>query len=224
MINLVDQYVIYDDVNFIKGGWINRNRILSNGNVRYINVPMIGASSNKLINQIEVNQEEHFKRKNLEVIQSSYKKAKYFDEVFPIIKEIILCNEKNLALYNYFSIKCTCDYLGIRTPILLSSSLEKEKGYKGQEKVIRICEGLNGTTYFNAIGGIKLYSYSKFKESGISLKFLRTDKIEYEQFNNVFYENLSILDVMMFNSKEEIFRLLNKYSIISEGEKICTKE
>ena len=90
LLNAVDEYVIYDDVNFIKGGWINRNRILINGNPSYFNIPMIGASPFKLINEVEVNQNERMLRKNLKTLETAYSKAPYFNEVYSLFEKIIM--------------------------------------------------------------------------------------------------------------------------------------
>ena len=214
LLNAVDKYVIYDDVNFIKGGWINRNRILMNGEPRYFNLPMLGASPNKLINQIAVNQDGKFRSKNIQIIKDAYKKAPYFLQVFPVIEQILLCEKTNLAENIAESIRIICDYLGIQTEILISSSLQKDCSLKGQDKVISICNLLGATEYYNAIGGQDLYSFSDFEKEGIQLRFLKTEPMEYVQFGNSFHSNLSIIDVMMFNAKEEIREMLQKYILI----------
>lgn len=97
LINAVDKYVIYDDVNFIKGGWINRNRILMNGEAKLINLKMNGASPNKLINEIELANDIVYNKKLLKTIESCYKKAPYFEKAFPIIEDIINNSERNLS-------------------------------------------------------------------------------------------------------------------------------
>lgn len=214
LLNAVDKYVIYDDVNFIKGGWINRNRILMNGEPRYFNLPMLGASPNKLINQVEVNQDGKLRNRNLQIIKDAYKKAPYFSQAFPIIEQILLCQKTNLAENIVESIRIISDYLGIRTEIVISSSLQKDCSLKGQDKVISICKLLGATEYYNAIGGQSLYSFSDFEKEEIQLHFLKTEAIEYAQFDNPFHGNLSIIDVMMFNSREEIQAMLQKYTLI----------
>lgn len=214
LINAVDKYVIYDDVNFIKRGWINRNRILINKEPNLFNIQMVGASQNKLINQIEVSQDDIWRKKLLMTIEKNYSKAPYYRIVYPIIEEIINYNENNLSRYIEYSIRRICKYLNINTDIIISSSINKKNELKGQDKIINICESLGATEYYNAIGGQELYSYNNFQDRGIKLKFLQTDKIVYKQYNCDFVSNLSILDVMMFNSVEEINVMLNKYKLI----------
>lgn len=215
LMNAVDKYVVYDDVNFIKGGWINRNRILVNGQPVFINLPMLGASPNKKINEVEVNNVPQIIDKNLRKIENSYKKAPYFDEVFPIIERIMKCGREDIGSYIFFSFEELSQYFNINTDFVLSSSLKKDDSLRGQDKVINICELLGGTEYYNAIGGKELYSYDAFLQHDINLSFLETKHMEYKQFGNEFQANLSIIDVMMFNSRDEIQDMLKNYELIS---------
>lgn len=214
LMNAVDKYVIYDDVNFIKGGWINRNRILMNGQPQYFNVPMLGASPFKLINEIVVNNDARLIEKNLRILEGAYRKAPYYKEIYPLIQKILFCGKQNLAEYIEESFYVICDYLDIETELIVSSSLKKDCSLKGQDKVLDICKILGASEYYNAIGGQKLYSHANFQKQNINLYFLRTEATKYKQFDNVFQENLSIIDVMMFNSQEEIREMLNKYTMV----------
>lgn len=215
LMNLVDQYVIYDDVNFIKGGWINRNRILVNGAPKYFNVPMLGSSSNVLINEVRVDHNAAVIRKSLRSIEGAYKKAPYFDIVNPMLEEILWCGEDNIAKYIEHSFRVICKYLDIRTELIVSSDLDKDTALKGQDKVIAICRLLGATEYYNAIGGRELYSYEAFREHGLQLKFVETKNIVYQQFDNTFQPNLSIIDMMMFNSRDKIREYLEAYTLIT---------
>ena len=215
LLNAVDKYVIFDDVNYIKRGWINRNRILFRGEPRYFNVYLKAVSQNKLINQIEVI--EHGENdKNLGIIKEAYNNAPYFEGTFPIIKKILENEEKNLARFNGFLIKTIRDYLGMNTTLLYSSDIEKDQSLKGQYKILTICEKLGATEYINAIGGMELYDSDVFRRRAIDLFFLKTGNIEYKQFNNEFVSNLSIIDVLMFNPIETIRSYLNNYELISK--------
>lgn len=214
LINAVDKYVIFDDVNFIKRGWINRNRILMNGEEKMINVQMHRASQNKLINEVEVLFSESYNKKNLRTLESCYKKAPYSSNVFPLINNIITQDEKNLAKYLENSIRQICKYLSINAELIVSSSIKKNNNLKGKDKILEICKILGADEYYNAIGGKELYSYDEFLFQGIKLRFLKTGNIEYKQFNNKFVPNLSIIDVMMFNSVGDINKLLEKYELL----------
>jgi len=211
LIKAVDKYVIYDDVNFIKGGWINRNRILLHGVPFMINVPMQGASPFKKINEIEIGSN---REKVLLTIEQAYKKAPYYDSVLPLITDIVKFDNNNLALYIANSIIRISEFFNINTDILLSSDIEKNNDLKAQDKVISICKLLNATEYYNAIGGQELYDKSTFADNSIELKFLEPKSIEYKQFKNEFIPHLSILDVLMFNSLEQINVMLDNYLLL----------
>lgn len=214
LLNAVDIYVIYDDVNYIKGGWINRNKILINGQPKYINLQLSKASPNRLINEINVLGDKVYNNKLLKTIQASYKKAPNYPNVITLIREIINQDEVSLAQYLVKSIKKINKYIGIKTPLILSSNLGKNDTLRGQAKIIEICKQLNAKVYINAIGGQGLYSELDFKEKGIQIKFLKTKEIRYLQFNNDFVPNLSIIDVMMFNSAETINQMLREYVLL----------
>lgn len=216
LMNAVDKYVIYDDVNFIKGGWINRNRILVNGEPKYFNVPMLGASPYKLINEVGVNNDRKLTDKNLRALEGAYRKAPYYGDVFPLMERVLESGKDDIASYIAESFRIIGEYLDIKTEFIISSDLEKDCEQKGQDKVLSICKLLGATEYYNAIGGQELYSFEDFKAQDITLKFLKTSDIVYEQFGNEFQPNLSIVDVMMFNSVEQIQQMLQKYTLVCE--------
>jgi len=212
LIKEVDKYVIYDDVNFIKGGWINRNSLLLSGKIFLFTLILLKASPNKLINEIYVSNNIS---KLLKTIHSAYQKAPYFSSVFPMIKQILEYEDKNLARYITHSLIQIADYLGFNTEFLYSSDIkEKDCSLKGQGKVINICTIMGATQYINAIGGMELYDKSEFEKTKIDLYFLKTKPIQYQQFKKPFIPNLSILDVLMFNSVEEIDKMLDEYELL----------
>ena len=211
LINAVDKYVIYDDVQFIKGGWINRNYILLNGDKHLINLYLSGASSNKTIKEIQVQLNQS---KLIKTIESSYKKAPMFNQVFPLFVKIMEFENLKLGSFLGNSIAEICKYLDIQTELIFSSEIQKENTLKGQDKVLHICELLNAEVYINAIGGKTLYKKSEFEKNNIKLNFLESSIKPYSQFNHEFIPGLSIIDVMMFNSVEEINLMLDNYSLI----------
>lgn len=153
LMNAVDKYVVFDDVNYINRGWINRNRILFHGNPKYFNLPLIGASQNKLINEIRVNPDKKLVNRNMRIIEEAYKKAPYFEEAYLLIKEIMRTEGETAVEFIVDSFQHLCVYLGIETERLLSSEIEKDNTLKGQEKILNICQILGADKYINPIGG-----------------------------------------------------------------------
>ncbi len=220
LMNAVDEYVIADDVNFIKNGYINRNRILINGEPSYFRLPVRKPSQNRLIMEHEVSLTEEEIGKMLLTIESAYKKAPNFERVYAHIKEVLefgLTEEgQNVAAFLTNANKLTAKELGITTPIIRNSVDVKLDGdYKREHYVVAICKARNATEYYNAAGGTKLYYQNFFRENGLGLKFVNTNPdVVYEQFGGEFVPNLSIIDVMMFCSKEQIVELLNAFTLV----------
>lgn len=211
LISAVDTFVIFDDVNFIKKGYINRNSILANEKAQLFTLELIGASQNKLINEIEVGNNS---QKLLKTIEIAYKKAPYFSDVFPMIEDILNNKEKNLSKFIGHSLEQISNYLKLHTKFIYSSDIKKENSLKAQDKIIDICKKLEATDYINAIGGQELYDKAKFKEQNINLNFLKTELTEYKQFKNDFIPYLSIIDILMFNRVSEVKQLLCKYELV----------
>ena len=207
----VDKYVVYDDVTYIKGGWINRNNFLINGQKNLLTMRLEKASSYTLIKDIAI--KDDFV-KFLKTIEMGYKKAPFFEDIFRLLKDICQCPDKKLGQFLFNSHIKICEYLGIDTELILSSSFEKHMELKGKDKVISICKQLGADEYINAIGGQELYDKKEFAENGIRLNFLHANLREYRQLKNEFVAGLSIIDIMMFNSKEEIKEMLNDFNLV----------
>lgn len=208
LMKAVDKYIVYDDVNYIKGGWVSRNNILVNGEKKMFTITLNGASPNKLFNEIEIG--DNFK-KIIKTLQMNYSKSSYFEPTMALIEKIISFPNKQLSLFIANSFREILNYLSIDTEILISSELHKNCFLKGKDKVLHICEILNADTYYNAIGGQELYDKKEFREHGINLVFLETEIIKYPQPAKEFVPYLSIIDVLMNNSKEEVNWLLDSY-------------
>lgn len=212
LINAVDSFVIYDDVNFIKGGWVNRNRILVNKQEHMLTLELKKSSPNKLINQLEISSS---RARLVKTISMSYKQAPHFSTSMPLIEEIMSSQASNLALFLEQAIRKLCYYMGIQTTILVSSHIEKNNELRAQEKILNICKKLKADLYINAIGGQELYDSSAFKVQGIDLAFIQPLPLEYKQFSNAFLPWLSIIDVIMFNSLGTIQYKLAQYKLVN---------
>ena len=214
LINMVDKYVVFDTAYFANNKWGFRNRILINGAPGFFRVSTLKASQNKRFNEIIVSGDIEAKKKNIHALECAYKKAPHFPEVMPVLEQFLLADHDNLSEYNVASNRLICDFLGIKTEILLFSELGCDKDLKRQYRIFDVCRVLGGNEYINAIGGTELYDFEEFRENGIELAFLKPDDIMYPQFGGEFVPNLSIIDVMMFNSVPEIQDMLNRYTLI----------
>ncbi len=217
LISAVDIFVFYDDVNFIKQGWVNRNRILVNNSDYLFTIPIKGVSSYKKINETEIAEREYSKwvKKFIKSLKITYSKAPYFLTIIKIIENTLNQEINLLSDLAIFSIKNICDYLNISCTFQTSSKKFSETQYLAKaDRLIKICNKLESSEYINPIGGKKLYTKEYFSMNGIKLNFLKTNDIIYKQFGNGFIPNLSIIDVLMFNSKERVKEFLNEYELI----------
>jgi hypothetical protein len=202
LIAAADNFIIYDNIEYTKKGWINRNRMLQNNKDIVFSLPLKKDSDYLHIKERELS-DSFNKMKLLNQIRGAYGKAPYFNEVMPLFEAIINYDKNNLFDYIYNSVVLICEYLCINTSIIKSSSVEIDHSLKGEIKVLAFCNKTEAKTYINSIGGLGLYSKQNFVDNRINLKFLQSKPFTYRQFSGEFCPWLSILDVMMFNSKEE---------------------
>lgn len=215
LMNAVDEFVVYDDVQFSKRGWIQRNRILLNGADHMISLPLRKDSDylNICDRKLALSFGEE-RRRLLRRVEAAYSKAPYFSLSMPIVVSCLECDESNLFWFIWHSLQNIRDHLGITTKLVISSSIEVDKDPRGADRVVAICKSRSANHYINPIGGKALYGREEFDAHGLRLSFLQTNRISYPQFGNEFVPNLSIIDVMMFNSVEQIRMMLNDYSLL----------
>jgi hypothetical protein len=227
-INAVDKYILYENLNYIKEGWINRNRVLiKNQTPSYFSVIMDSSSSNKKIYEIKLSSTFNWRKKLLNKVFLNYKGSAFFDETYALITACINIEEEMLFAYNAGIIKKIAEYLEIKTEIqfdnrhylALEDSLILEASRKSNtsikaRRVFEICKKEKATIFINAIGGFSLYDKNEFKDEGIELLFIESGEIVYKQFSEEFYPKLSIIDILMHNGKDQVKNYLNRYSLI----------
>lgn len=214
LLNSVDKFVVLDDVNYIKKGWINRNYILLNSKRCLFTIPLVKSSQNKLINETEISSERKVRRKFLKTIETGYAKAPFFSEVYEMLSLIMESKENNLSKFIRLSLDQIKIYLSLKTTIIESSSVYSNSHLKGEQRITDICRKEDSSVYINLPGGTELYSKNNFLKKGIDLYFIKSDAIRYRQFGDEFLPSLSMIDVMMFNSREKIHEFLNSYELV----------
>jgi len=216
LLNTVDRFVIYDDVNFIKGGWINRNKILINGNPSFITVPLVHASPNKKILDISlVDEQKKWQKKLVKTIANTYRNAPFYKEVFPIVESIIYFDSVNLSDYLCYQLQTLAQFMGIKTKFIVSSRIYGNESLSGQSRVIDICQREQADIYINPIGGLPLYDCNTFDKNNIELQFLQMKPINDEQCSAPFESNLSIINALMCIGPGEIKKYLGNFDLIT---------
>lgn len=217
LVNAVDTFVFYDDVTFIKGGWVNRNNILVNKQKKLFTIPLEKQSSNKLICEtfININLYDKWKNKFLRSLEQSYRKSPNFEEIFQLVNDLLNVSNYSMSQLAIKSVVSVSRYLDLQVDFEAShQTLSNSIHLRAQERVIDMVKKKNANIYINAIGGQELYSKDDFKKEEIDLFFLKASLPEYLQFSDAFVPGLSIIDVLMMNSKAEVKAMLGQYELI----------
>ena len=199
MVNAVDTFVFYDNVTYIKNGWINRNRI-KGGNI--LTIPIKNQSSNILIQNTEINWDSRHVKKLFKTLQQTYSKSPYFNEVFDIVEDLLQNQPSTISELAISSVIKFSKYLDINTEFKIASKENYKKGSDKITSLINICSQEKTKNYINPIGGQSLYNKENFLSYGVNLNFIQTTP------------SLSIIDTCMTTPKEEIKEQLNNYKLI----------
>lgn len=193
----VEKFIVYDDVNYIKGGWVNRNRIVINGRPSYFTIPLVGASPNKKISELKICNKMPWREKINMGFKNTYSRSAHFAEVMPVLASIIDCKEENLSNFLFEQLIVMRDALGVEAKMERASTSNVGAGLSGVQRVLSICHSKGAKTYVNLPGGRDLYSDYEFRRDGIELRFLQSQVREYKQrHSDIFFPSLSIVDVL----------------------------
>jgi hypothetical protein len=201
LISAVDKIVLLDDVNFINGGWINRNRIVVNGEPYWLTIPLVKASQNRLIREIEIFDDPSWKRKIMRAVELSYGSAPLASQILPLFSEMIKEATGLLSGFLFRHLQQVANYIGIETKIEATSTIYPKDGRSGQDRILDICTREGASTYVNPPGGRNLYDTELFASAGIELLFLDPN-LPALTLRHSGQEGpcLSILDLLMLNS------------------------
>lgn len=216
LMDAVDKFVVYDNIEFTKKGWINRNRILINGEPQYFTINLEKASDYAIVIERKVSPVfAKERRKILAKIEANYRKAPFFGETYPVVERCFNCEESNLFDFIYASIVSIKDHLGIGTELIVSSRLPIDHTLKNKHKLWALSDRLGIQDYINPVGGMELYGKDEFLQHGINLSFHKANLSEYPQVgSDEFCPALSILDVLMNLGREGAREQLTDYTLV----------
>jgi hypothetical protein len=215
LVAAVDTFVFFDDVNFIMKGWINRNRILHNQEPLKFTIPLVKASQNRAINEIELSEYPAWRKNFLRSVHAGYHKAPYFETTFKWLQDFLERDFVKIGELAAESVRAVAARLDLVTQFKFSSAIEYNRhAGSGQEKILDICRILGADRYINPRNGVELYDSARFVDANVDLKFIHMDEIRFPQLNpDIFVPDLSIIDVLMFRSKEQIRDLLTRFAL-----------
>lgn len=218
LIKHTDEFILFDPVQFIRHGWIERNRVLKqNEGWLYVQVPLIKGTRDVLIKDSLIdNSKGDWKGKMLAQLQPYKKIAPHYFKVIKLINEIFEGEYQSIVHLNKAVLEKTCQYLGMEKelPIFSEMNLEIEEPKAADEWALNISKAMGAKTYWNPPGGMDFFDKSKYDNAGIDLKFQKVALSEYNQKRTPFEAGLSIIDVMMFNSPEEINIMLDNFELV----------
>ena len=214
LVTAAEEFVFYDDVHYIKQGWINRNNILVGGKPLRFSVPIADASSFRPIKDVHVTGVERWFAKFAKTLAQAYGHAPCYTDVMPMISKVFTAPHTSIADLAIASIQETFAYLQLPFRYIRSSErFPQSQGMERAERLIHITRELELSGYVNAAGGKDLYDKPLFAKHGIHLSFVKSEAISYPQHGGEFVPNLSIIDVLMFNTKPAVCHLLQRFSL-----------
>ena len=220
LIKHTEKFILLDEVQFIRHGWIERNRIVKKtGGWQYFQVPIIKPQGrDTLIKDIKINNNENWQGRILAQLQHYKKRAPFYNQTVDLLKCVFASEYDDIVQLNKSSLSHSCEYLGINTPILVFSemNLTIQPVTSADEWALNICKAIEGVSeYWNPVGGESFFDPQKYQQAGIDLLFQHMDISPYNQFTGTFEPGLSIIDVLMYNSVNEVNQMLDKFTMVS---------
>lgn len=205
LIEHADVFVLGDDYPWVRAGWINRNRILDRGEPAMFTLSVVAAPASEPIAGRSVSdQYTRERRALLGRLTHAYARAPFARDVLPLVEQWLPASERRLLAILHATLTGVCGYVGITTPIELSSA-RPTTDFRGVERVTRLVTAFGGTRFLNPPGGRDLYRRSEFEAKGLDLAFLDPALPVYPQVGaGPFVPSLSILDLLMNVSREHI--------------------
>ncbi len=214
LIAATDHFVSFDPVQYIRHGWINRNRILKPGfaEPQYIRVPVAKFSRDTIIKEIQISKNADWQGRILGQIQHYKKKAPNFQEAKSVLEKCLAIETESLVDLNVHSLKVICNHLGLHFSCSRFDDIEGvAPAQHAGEWALNIADALDASTYINPVGGRDIFEPEQFSKRNINLQFLENALSPYSQRNAQFVSGLSILDVLMFNDIENTRKLIDDY-------------
>lgn len=220
LIQAVDEWIVFDTPQYIRHGWVNRNRILKpDGNDwQYVLVPLKKHHRDTTIKDVEINNAEDWRSRILGQLTHYKTKGRYFADTMDVVRQAIKTETDSLVTLNISTLKTVCDYLGLKFNYKVYSQMGLNHPVPNDagEWALRISEAIGAKTYINPLGGQEIFDAQKYSDAGIELLFLQTNLASYGQRNNGFVPGLSIIDLMMFNPAQTVKDMLLDYKLVEK--------
>jgi len=215
LMQAADEFVAFDDVNYIKRGWINRNRILVNGKPSYFTIPVLAISQNRKINDHQIASGSEWRTNLMKTLQHAYSKAPFYEETLDLVRGILFFPEDNLSKFLVHQLDSVAAYLDIDVKISHASERFHNQEMKGVERIIDMAKHARASMYINPPGARDMYEQDRFASQGLDLRILVPELREYPQRYPGFEPNLSLIDLLMEVGRESVKERLDDYELES---------
>lgn len=218
LIHAVDRWVILDNVQHIRRGWVSRNRILGQADDwTYLVIPVRKHSLTTQIRDVLIRDLPAARQRILAQLAPYKRQAPRFSETFEFVQRCLSFEATTLAQLNTHILKECCDLLGLKFDYCFASELEANSRSpvpaERKERLFWLGDQVGANVHVYPPGARELYDKADFRAHGIDLRFLSHPKVEYEQGGRSFVPDLSVIDVLMWNTLEETRVLLTQYSL-----------
>lgn len=195
LISLCDVFVFYDDVQYTKRDWRNRNKIKTKDGTKWLSVPVI-SNGKQLIKDTIIDNGTDWKTKHYKTILGSYQKAPNFKFIDSLLEDLYLNQEwENLSEMNIEMTKKISAHLGIHPEWVKASDLNCH-GEKDGEKVIQICKKIDCNYFINGPASKSFMNSNLFESENITLDYIDYTYSEYDQLYPPFDHFVTILDTL----------------------------
>ena len=216
LIKNTDHFVFFDTPQYIRKGWINRNRVIGGGGKDiYFTVPIVKAPQDTAIRDIKIDTGSNWQEKMRGQLSIYKKRAPFYRDVMSVVEKVINLECESISELAIESVVRTCEYLEIPIQYDVYSQMKHEAidVREPDEWALYITRQMGYDTYVNPPGGKSFFHAEKYEKMGIDLQFLTQELPHYNQRTSEFVEGLSILDVMMFCPPEEVRKMMENYTI-----------
>lgn len=207
LINRTDRWIVFDTPQYMREGWVNRNRILhSSEGWQYIIVPLKRHSRDSAINQVEAVEFPDWRRKIINQFTHYRGRAPYYRETIALLGDCFAGQEGNLSRLNVHCLGKVCRYLGVPWAPEIFSEMHLSLGpvLEASDWALRIAEAAGASVYLNPPGGAELYDAERFRQHGIELYLQENFDFRYDCGGYTYIPKLSVLDVLMWVSPATI--------------------
>lgn len=220
LIDATDHWIVFDTPQYIRRGWVNRNRVLSTGSAgwKYARIPVASCGSFTPIREIRIATRQEWQRELFDSLDAyRLRKAPHYQQTISFLQNTLSLRTENLSELLVHCLNCCCQRLDLPFHHRSFSQMKLDLpaiSHAG-DWALRTSEALNADEYINPPGGRNIFKSAEFEQANIRLTFLQPNLPAYEQGCDTFQPNLSIIDAFMWNSADRVREMISKYDLVA---------